>query len=169
MNSGSSDNVFKAGCGVVEVYPSSSTIHAIEPDEYSEDLRTTNSKEKPSLSFFDLPGEIRNQIYRCVLKSDRPYAVQLQFKPLDTAILRLNKQTFAEASSIFYHENCFRFPQALFVGASILPQLEGFYKLSRTKLLTMRHILLEVPVSNAKSIPVLGDKSILKLVPDVSP
>lgn len=97
--------------------------------------------------FLALAGEIRNRIYRYVLVSSQPFAVQLQFAPLDTALLRVNKQIHAEASSIFYHENAFRFPQALFVGAEILPQLEKLYRISPTRLRTMRNFVLDVPVS----------------------
>ena len=98
--------------------------------------------------FLELPGEIRNQIYRATLLSTRPFAVQLQFWPRDAALLRVNKQIYVEASSIFYHENMFRFPQPLFLGPPILCQLEMFYKLCPTKLQTLRNIMLDIPVSS---------------------
>ena len=77
----------------------------------------------------------------------KPFAVQLQWnRPLDTALLRINKQIFHEASSIFYAENTFRFPEALFVGAPILQQLQTLYRVSRSKLKMMRDVVLDVPV-----------------------
>ena len=102
--------------------------------------------------FLALPGEIRNRIYRYALVTSQPFAVQLQFAPLDTALLRVNKEVYAEASSIFYHENAFRFPQALFVGAEILPQLESFYRVSPSRLRTMRNFVLDVPVSSPSKL-----------------
>lgn len=108
--------------------------------------------KKPRIStcrchFLNLPGEIRNQIYRFALLSERPFAVQLQFAPLDTALLRVNKQIYAEASTIFYHESVFRFPQPLFMGPPILEQLDNFYHLSLAKLRMIRNFILEVPVN----------------------
>lgn len=76
--------------------------------------------------------------------------MQLQWnRPRDTALLQVNKQIFDEASSIFYAENVFRFPEALFVGAPILPQLQTLYRVSRAKLKMMRNIVLEVPVRSS--------------------
>ncbi len=101
----------------------------------------------PSCTFLALPGEIRNRIYRYTLIAARPFSVQLQWnRPLDTALLRVNKQIFDEASSIFYAENAFRFPEALFVGAPILQQLQTLYRISRPKLKMMRNVVLDVPV-----------------------
>ncbi|KAF6238610.1 hypothetical protein HO173_003116 [Letharia columbiana] len=106
----------------------------------------------PDCPFLALPGEIRNRIYRFALVAIRPFTVQLQWnRPRDTALLRVNKQIFDEASSIFYAENVFRFPEALFVGAPILPQLQTLYRVSRAKLKMMRHIVLEVPVYGLNS------------------
>ena len=152
----SSDNGVKIQYRVVDVYPFSPATRAIKSDDHATNLRTTNGKGRSSLTFLDLPGEIRNQIYHYVLVSDRSYAVQLQFNPLDTAILRLNRQIFAEASGIFYHENCFRFPQALFIGRPILAQLESFYRVSQMKLLLMRNFIFEIPVSKSESVPLIG-------------
>ena len=73
--------------------------------------------------------------------------MQLQWnKPLDTALLRVNRQIFDEAAGIFYAENTFRFPEALFVGAPILQQLLTLYRVSRRKLGMMRSVVLDVPV-----------------------
>ena len=105
-------------------------------------------REVPSdCPFLALPGEIRNRIYRFALVADRPFTVQLQWtRPLDTALLWVNKQVFEEASSIFYAENAFRFSEALFVGAPILQQLQTLYRISRPRLRTLRNVVLDVPV-----------------------
>lgn len=109
-------------------------------------------KVSPNCSLLALPGEIRNSIYRFALVTARPFAIQLQWnRPLDAALLRVNKQIFNEASSIFYHENTFRFPEALFVGAPILQQLQTLYRISRPKLKMMRNVVLDVPVRSSSS------------------
>ena len=102
----------------------------------------------PPCTFLALPGEIRNRIYRFALVTARPFAVQLQWnRPLDTALLRVNKQIFDEASGIFYAENTFRFPEALFVEAPILQQLRTLYRVSSSLLCMMRSVILDIPVS----------------------
>ncbi len=102
---------------------------------------------QPNCRFLALPGEIRNRIYRFALVTVKPFAIQLQWnRPLDTALLRVNKQVFDEASGIFYTENTFRFPEALFVAAPILQQLQTLYRVSRPRLQMMRSFVLDVPV-----------------------
>ena len=117
------------------------------------EMNTLLSSGPSSLSSFNspppflaLPGEIRNQVYRAVLVLPLPFAVKMQFAPRDTALLRVNKQVFKEASAIFYHENTFRIPEGLFVGAPILQQMENFYHLPRWRLKSMRNLILDVPV-----------------------
>lgn len=94
-----------------------------------------------------LPGEIRNRIYRYVLLKPKPFAVRLQFSPRDTALLLVNKQVYREASTIFYYENTFRIPESLFLGAPILQQMERFYHVPRWTLKSMKHLVVEIPVS----------------------
>ncbi len=119
-------------------------------EQQHERLQPHAAREMPAQSpLLALAGELRNRIYQYALVTSQPFAVQLQFAPLDTALLRVNKQIHAEASSIFYHENTFRFSQALFVGAEILPQLEKLYHVSPTRLRTMRKFVFDVPVSNS--------------------
>lgn len=102
----------------------------------------------PNSPFLALPGEIRNRIYRLTVVTARPFAVQLQWnRPRDAALLRVNKQIFDEASGIFYAENTFRFPEALFVGAPILQQLQTLYRVPSARLRMMRSVVLDVPVS----------------------
>jgi len=108
-----------------------------------------------SCLLFVLPGETRNQIYRHVLLLDRPFAIQVQPGSRETALLRVNKQIYAEASSIFYHENTFRFPRLLFVGGPILVQLVGFHNLSLISLEMMRTFVLDIPVKNFPSCSML--------------
>ena len=97
-------------------------------------------------NLLSLPGELRNQIYRYVLLSDRSFPVQIQFAPLHTAFLRVNKQMYFEASDIFYCENTFRFPAALFAGPPIVWQIMNFYHLPLAKLQTIRSVVLDIPV-----------------------
>lgn len=122
-----------------------------------ESLTLNNNNNRPAREFIRqvpphcpllaLPGEIRNRIYQFALVAARPFAVQLQWnRPLDTALLRVNRQIFDEAAGIFYAENTFRFPEALFVGAPILQQLQTLYRVSRAKLKMMRSVVLDVPV-----------------------
>lgn len=74
--------------------------------------------------------------------------MQLQWnRPLGAALLQVNKQVYDEASGIFYAENTFRFPEALFVGAPILPQLHTLYRVPIARLSMMRSVVLDVPVS----------------------
>lgn len=97
--------------------------------------------------FLDLPGELRNHIYRHALVSANTFTIKLQFPSTDTSLLRVNKQILAEASTIFYQENIFWFPQPLFVGAPIISQLESFYHLSKKNLQMMKNFVLDIPVS----------------------
>lgn len=106
---------------------------------------TTAVEQKP-FPFLSLPGEIRNLIYRHALVSPKTYTVKLQFFPTDTALLRVNKQIYAEASAIFYHENIFWFPQTLFVGGPILERLERVYHLPPRRLQIMRNFVIDIPI-----------------------
>lgn len=100
------------------------------------------------VQFLDLPAEIRNKIYFLVLVFPKPFTVQLQFGGSNTtALLRTNKQIYSEASLIFYGQNTFCFPQSLFVGAPILPQLKDFYHLSEQRLQTMASFIFHITVS----------------------
>ena len=97
-------------------------------------------------SFLDLPAEIRNCIYEYTLTSAKSFTVKLQFAPSYTALLRVNKQIFAEASGIFYQENVFRFPQALFDDGHIFAKLETFICLPTWRLQTLRNFKIHIPV-----------------------
>ena len=98
-------------------------------------------------SFLALPGEIRNQIYQYTLVKDSPYTVKLQLFTRATALFRANKQIYDEASTIFYHDNVFRFPQALFDGPPIIEKLGTFIRMSRRRLADLKNIKLDIPVS----------------------
>ena len=94
----------------------------------------------------------------------KPFTVQLQWgRSLDTALLQVNKQIFDEASGIFYAENTFTFPEALFVGAPILQQLQTLYRVSRPKLKTMRNVMLNVPVRASVKRPEQSFDNVLVL------
>ena len=105
-----------------------------------------NAIEEKPISFLSLPGEIRNIIYRHAFSSPKTYTVNLQFDPSDTALLYVHKQISSEASTIFYHENIFRFPQSLFVRGPILERIKRVYDLPPRILRTMRSFVIEVPV-----------------------
>ena len=107
---------------------------------------TPNIAHRQSFPFLSLPGEIRNMIYRYALVSPKTYTVKLQFPPSDTALLRVNRQIFREASSIFYHENYFRIPETLFLGGSLLERLDRVYRLPQWKLQKMRNFVIDIPV-----------------------
>lgn len=105
----------------------------------------------PTRSFLTLPGEIRNEIYRYALVvGRRPFALQLPEKLQpergDLSLFLVNKQVSWETSTIFYHENTFRIPDHLFYGTPILQTLEVLYHLSRSKLRSMRSLILDIPV-----------------------
>lgn len=97
-------------------------------------------------TLLNLPGEIRNHIYRYTLVSAKPFTVKLQFFPRDTALFRVNRQVYVEASTIFYHENVFHFPQSLFDGDPVLEKLEYFIRLPRWRLATLKNFKLDFPV-----------------------
>ncbi|KAF2162911.1 hypothetical protein M409DRAFT_26763 [Zasmidium cellare ATCC 36951] len=93
----------------------------------------TSSTCKEPVTFFDLPGEIRNRIYRLALVFDEPFeflpkaaggrkaparacvrAKKLFAKSLGLRkLLRVNKQVNKEASDIFYGENLLCFSSVL--------------------------------------------------------
>lgn len=61
--------------------------------------------------FFELPAELRNEIYRYALVStDRIHITTTMVQPPpEPGILHVNRQTRQEALAIYYHENHFRF------------------------------------------------------------
>ena len=77
--------------------------------------------------------------------------VKLQFFPHETALFRVNKQIYEEASEIFYCYNVFLFPQALFDGVPILEKLENFIRLPIWRLATLKNFKIDVPVSPNES------------------
>ncbi|KAJ5455515.1 uncharacterized protein N7458_003779 [Penicillium daleae] len=61
----------------------------------------------PRLSILDLPGEVRNIIYRHVLLSANPIIPDLPITGLPSNFFRTNKQIYHESRSIYYSQNCF--------------------------------------------------------------
>ena len=98
-------------------------------------------------SLLQIPGEIRNHIYQYALVKSKPFTVKMQFNPHETALFRVNKQIYEEASTIFYHHNIFEFPQALFDSHPILEKLEDFIRLPTWRLATLKNFKIDVPVS----------------------
>ena len=87
-------------------------------DSHSIQSSASNTQKHPprALGFLDLPGEIRNQIYRMVLTTKwafkkAPYAHRFDSTcyELSPAILRANQQIYREARSILYDENLWIF------------------------------------------------------------
>ena len=113
-------------------------------------------------SLLQLPGEIRNQIYQCALVKAKPFVVKLQFFPHETALFRVNKQIYEEASTIFYHYNIFSFPQALFDGSPILEKLENFIRLPLWRLATLKNLKIDVPVSPNEAKPAQSISSLIE-------
>ncbi|KAL9130256.1 MAG: hypothetical protein Q9217_001506 [Psora testacea] len=133
-----------------EVY-GNSVLVVDGPTETCYDLYGPTSPQRKAHSFLDLPAEIRNMIYRYTLVCPEPISIKLKFRVGDTNLLCANKQIFKEATEMFYHENVFEIPEPLFVGAPILEQLENFYHLPRTRLMTMRVLSLKIPVYGPSS------------------
>ncbi|KAF4451996.1 hypothetical protein F53441_5069 [Fusarium austroafricanum] len=75
----------------------------------------TNIKTPRRLNLMDLPAEVREQIYRGLLVSNKPVPVydgwkrvyQREKPGLETNILRVSKKVFVEASGVLYGENTF--------------------------------------------------------------
>lgn len=61
------------------------------------------------LSFLDLPGEIRNLIYRYALVLEGPITTNFRPSELALNLLRANKQIHDEARSILHSQNTFNF------------------------------------------------------------
>ena len=75
------------------------------------------------MHFFDLPLELRLQIYSELLVFPEPIVFELDYDPgllplvrckrggLCPALLRVNKKVYSEANMVFYSDNHFRFPE----------------------------------------------------------
>ncbi|EMC96951.1 hypothetical protein BAUCODRAFT_48719, partial [Baudoinia panamericana UAMH 10762] len=55
----------------------------------------------------NLPGELRNYIYRLALVEDDHIKISKNSKPLQPGILQVSRQCRKEASDIYYQENIF--------------------------------------------------------------
>ena len=90
----------------------------LSPDRL-ENTRTLIMSSEPT-SFFSLPGELRNEIYKLALVQPDPVSIDARGvtpRILDSpststsrvlALLLANKQIYSEARAIFYHDNSFR-------------------------------------------------------------
>lgn len=65
--------------------------------------------EAGGFPFLELPGEVRNNIYRHLLLDDQPIYMPCDPKTTPVHVLRLCRQVFEEATPIFYGENAFHF------------------------------------------------------------
>lgn len=73
---------------------------------------TSSNPSPPTFRFLQLPGEVRNLVYRHLVVSPHEHPSQLSLSQtsdyqtgIDTNILYVNKEIYAEASSILYSEN----------------------------------------------------------------
>lgn len=68
------------------------------------------STNKTRITFLDLPGELRNEIYKLLLVSQTAFISVHRPHSQETIagnILRVNKQIYNEASSVLYGGNTF--------------------------------------------------------------
>ncbi|KAI9847383.1 MAG: hypothetical protein M1837_002571 [Sclerophora amabilis] len=88
-------------------------ITGIEQADFKKKLESTIMRPKPTFNFFQLPGEIRNQVYRLVLVSSydldvqRANTCQNRINLISLSVLRTNRQIYHEARPILYAENAF--------------------------------------------------------------
>lgn len=93
-------------------------IDADLPNESTPQLRGVIRSVRPAVGFLGLPGEVRNRIYRFALtaKYQKPSkcvwsgnerSYEGKTYSFATQLLRVNKQIYHEASSIFHGENGF--------------------------------------------------------------
>ena len=69
-------------------------------------MATTHNSTAPKRGFLDLPGEIRNIIYRILLTKTYAYRQNAySYAPLHPTILRSNRQIHSEAVKILHGEN----------------------------------------------------------------
>ncbi|PPJ56192.1 hypothetical protein CBER1_10342 [Cercospora berteroae] len=90
--------------------------HPDTPATTLEAMPTTEETEGPEEAvgeclFFELPAELRNEIYRYALvQTDRIHiTTNMAQPPPEPGILHVNRQARQEALAIYYHENHFRF------------------------------------------------------------
>lgn len=134
-----------AAAQMIPTAPYSSYYNLLAQYQRTTEEEAINSRPFP---FLNLPGELRNKIYRLVLVKSKAFTVKLQFGgSRTTSLMRTNKQIYQETSSIFYEENTFCFPQSLFVGAPIIAQLGKLYHLSEQRLQMMTSMIFHVTVS----------------------
>ena len=123
-------------------------------DSTYDDYSISNSPKLRPFVFLSLPPEIRNNIYRHLLIHRKPVKLGPSFRIGDTNLLCTNKQIYSEAREIFYHENVFLVPEALFTGnLTILNALEGpLYRLPRSRLASLQRLDVNVPVSSSATL-----------------
>lgn len=87
-------------------------------------------------------------IYRQLLIHPKPVKLGPSFRIGDTNLLCTNRQIHAEAREMFFHENVFVIPEAVFTGdLGILDKLEGpLYRLPRSRLAILQRLDISVPV-----------------------
>ncbi|KAL8826372.1 MAG: hypothetical protein Q9191_003842 [Dirinaria sp. TL-2023a] len=79
----------------------------------SKELCSSRNGTQAGLSFLDLPGEVRNKIYRLALVDDEERFCFYYDGTAITTLLRTCRQIYNEAFLIFYHENKFYLDERL--------------------------------------------------------
>ena len=96
--------------------------------------------------FLELAGEIRNRIYRYSLVFEKSFTVKFRFGISETGLLMVCRQIHIEAVPIFYQENEFRFPQAVFDVDDTLTKLETFFRMPLITVASLKNLYLDIPV-----------------------
>ena len=134
------------GLAFLQTRHNSTSISSLETSSFEHVFEA----QKPA-HFLKVPAEIRNKIYREVLRNSKTFTIRYPSErtACDTGLLCVNKQILLEASSIFYAENVFCFPGYLFDGAPILAILDDV--LPAIRLMTLKKFLICVTVGDSRT------------------
>ena len=153
------------GLAFLQTRHSSTSISLLESSSFERILEA----QKPA-HFLKIPAEIRNKIYKEVLRSSETFTITRPSERTvcDTGLLCVNKQILSEASSIFYAENVFCFPSHLFDGAPILAILDDV--LPAIRLMTLKKFLICVTVGDSQTavVPAIPWELAKDLMPQCS-
>lgn len=112
-------------------------------------MSSPTAKKKQHASFLDLPGEVRNVIYRLALPTGRQYGpnpIHECKDPPRNSLVEVGGQVGSEAASIWYAENYFQFC-GIYAAAVFLRSMNDEARAM------IQHICLEyaLPVRSAKA------------------
>lgn len=112
-------------------------------DNTPADQGLTHLPKPPTIGFLDLPGELRNEIYKHVVVKKTRVVLRFQRRlyPLDLNLLLVNKQVYTEASAICFGYNSFD------ITMLSVPRLETFItKVGATNLSQIKHLEIDFPM-----------------------